>query len=110
MNFEPQCKTKADVHREWARVLDMIDGTNVEQCHCFKYSNPHHIGPHYFLIGNPECYEFSIAIVEGKPVFRGDKLYKIDGGSIIADASDGHNLYGSGCCYAYGFLTWNPPK
>jgi len=29
MKFEPQCKTRADLYREWARVLDMCEGTNI---------------------------------------------------------------------------------
>ena len=57
-----------------------------------------------------------LCVVEGKPVFKGDKLYCKDGtyivindiknDALIADCSNG--LRNSE--YTFGFVSWNPPK
>jgi hypothetical protein len=49
--------------------------------------------------------EFALAVVEGKPVFKGDVLYYNSGVKIIADIKEefGDDL-------VYDKLTWNPPK
>ena len=94
-------KTKADLYREWARVLDMCEGTEVDPGTCWKLgvtiqnSIPN-------LNGKPNDYEFAVAILEGKPVFKGDKLYHIDG--------NGSYFTVDRTTVRFNGLTWNPPN
>ena len=73
MNFEPQCKTQEQLHLEMARVCRMCEGTEVSVWKCVKYEGIIFFKRAFDSIA--EDYEFAIAIVEGKPVFRGDELY-----------------------------------
>lgn len=94
----------SDLHREWARVLDMCEGTIVNPFSCWKYNgedrwfNPIHNGE---FDGDPNKHEFAITILEDKPVFVGDKLYaKSTGESIVVCES---HLFLKG-------LSWNKPN
>jgi len=69
---------KSDLQREWARVIDMCEGTGVDPKFCWKYEGVNINGMPYFD-SELEQYEFALGIVEGKPVFVGDKLYDIEG-------------------------------
>lgn len=51
-------------------------------------------------------YEFPLAVVEGKPVFAGDKLYTSTGLEYIAHKSIAFNVSEG----AISQLYWNPPK
>jgi len=67
-------KTRADLHREIAAVCDMIEGTDLELSHCFKVDgNKGYCFLNFEAV--PSSYEPCLAIVEGKPVFKGDLLY-----------------------------------
>ena len=74
--------TKADLHREYARVIDMCEGTTIYPQDCFKYDNSVYsknwIGKPTFE-GNPDSYRFALGIVEGRPCFYGDTLYNQHG-------------------------------
>jgi len=96
-----KCKTKAWLHREYARVLDMCEGTNVYTFNCIKCFGK--IMEHAPIFDSvPEKYDFAIAIVEDKPVFIGDTLYGyIDGKPWIVNES---------WSVEWGGLTWNPQK
>lgn len=75
MKFEPQCKTLADLHREWARVLDMCEWTEAMPWDGWKYNGKRNNWlPIFHTPSEPTLYEFSIGIIEGKHVFRGDIL------------------------------------
>lgn len=66
---------KSDLYREWARVLDMCEGTGVNPNICWEiYGDREDDGEPSFT-DNPNKYKFAVAILEGKPVFVGDKLY-----------------------------------
>ncbi len=65
---------KSDLYRELARVIDMCEGTGVDPKFCWKYEGVNINGMPYFD-SELEQYEFALGIVEGKPVFKGDKLY-----------------------------------
>ena len=68
---------KSDLYREWARVLDMCIGTTANPASCWKFNGVFQaVNPDFY--GNPGRYEFAVAILEGKPVFVGDKLYLKD--------------------------------
>jgi hypothetical protein len=92
--------TLAELYLEAARVVKMIEGTNLRVGDCFKLNgipfNSHHIN----FDSSPDRYEACLTIVEGKPVFKGDYMYhpayesaqRIDELSIPSEWS------------------WNPPK
>lgn len=66
---------KSDLYREWARVLDMCELTKVKPESCWKYAGfktDQHI-PEFAEDYNK--YEFAVAILEGKPVFVGDRIW-----------------------------------
>ena len=92
---------KSDLHREWARVLDMCEGTKVDPNVCWGFwGNRTDQGAPEF-IQDPERYEFAVAILEDKPVFVGDKIYsKIRGGMVTVTGPISNS----------GYYSWNPPK
>ncbi len=98
-----QCKTRADLHREYARVIDMCEGTELQPNECVKIAG---IGTVTFknpcFDNTPQVYRFALAIAEGKPVFLGDELYgKLDGKKHKIDGSfEFHSNYWS----------WEPPQ
>lgn len=107
MKFEPQCKTLADLYREWARVLDMCERTEVKPEDGWKFDGK--------VRNHIPGYEFSIGIIEGMHVFRGDTLHR---GSVkhiaIGVDADGYIrcLYEDGQVdsHSQNCLSWNPPK
>jgi len=104
---------KSDLHREWARVLDMCEGTKVDPRTCWKY-NGKFIGFEPEFTDFPDRYEFMVAILEDKPVFVGDKVYAnnctlaltVDGIS----KQKGYVFVGNCTNYDISILSWNPPK
>lgn len=71
---------KSDLYREWARVLDMCEGTNINPWQCVRQPRTKELHrtdrmPDFSM--RPEDYEFAVAILEDKPVFVGDKIYSI---------------------------------
>lgn len=93
---------KSDLYREWARVLDMCEGTNVEPYQCWGYGGFRSTQRHEPSFDETplEKYEFAVAILEDKPVFVGDTLYHKDHGRpiYVTKAGFDHNY------------SWNPPK
>ena len=93
----------SDLHREWARVLDMCEGTGVSPAHCWKLMGCFRYHEPDFGVSTKN-YEFAIAILEGKPVFVGDTVYWKDGTKIIV--TDGTALL----IQLTGDYSWQPPK
>ena len=94
---------KSDLHREWARVLDMCEGLNIKQSiiwRCVKVEGmPLNEEPRFIF--HSSRYSFAIAILEDKPVFVGDKVYsKFDGMELRVDPSGSD----------WATVSWNPPK
>lgn len=97
-----QCKKKADLHRKYAQINDMCEGTETPPYKCVKHKNNLMFAELIFT-GKPEDYQFALAIVEGKPVFPGDVLYLKDGGNkITVDIESEKKLIES-------LLSWQPP-
>jgi hypothetical protein len=79
--------TRAQLFREYARVIEMCEGTSVNPNECVKvrgqvWSNValYFKGvPRDFLTftDTPTDYTFALCIVEDKPVFAGDKMYRL---------------------------------
>ena len=95
---------KSDLFREYARCVDMCEGTMISPKACFKYDNRIYglawTGHPSFEL-EPEKYEFALAIVENMPVWEGNCLYsKTSGQSYFAQSN----------CRNFEDLTWSLPK
>jgi len=94
---------KSDLHREWARVLDMCEGTKVDPNVCWGFwGNRTDQGAPEF-IQDPGKYEFAVAILEDRPVFVGDTVLNKDTGAkyTISELSAESMMKN---------YSWNPPK
>jgi len=69
--------TRADLFREYARVIEMCEGTTVDPVECvsFRGTDIRVNKQYYTFSARPELYTFALCIVENKPVFAGDVLY-----------------------------------
>lgn len=96
---------KSDLYREWARVLDMCEGTAVKPEKCFYvdgFKGCIAVCPQFNK--DPNTYNFAVAILEDKPVFVGDTLYHMPTGAscTVEDRP-----------FVKGFpemFSWNPTK
>lgn len=110
MKFEPQCKTRADLHREWARVLDMCEDAGVnDPSDCVRFMDKVAL-PDPSFNERPTTYEFALAIVEGNPVFRGDVLYCTDNNCHVCKANGTTKFIAGVEPFDPNKCTWNPPK
>ena len=66
---------KSDLFREWARVIDMCEGTNVDPGDCLRIDGTPCRLKNPRFNDDPECYTFAVSILEGKPLFVGDEVY-----------------------------------
>jgi len=90
---------KSDLHREWARVLDMCEGTKVDPSECWKFDGE--VKNRCISFDSCGKYEFAVAVLEDKPVFVGDKIYsKLCSAMITVDCPISNS----------GYYSWNPPK
>ena len=94
---------KSDLYREWARVLDMCEGTVVKPWSCVRRKTDEYLSTFYATPDFDDIegeWSFAVAILEGKPVFVGDVVYHKSGPRHIVafrpDSLDGYS--------------WNPPK
>lgn len=70
---------RSDLFREYARVIDMCEGTKIDPMMCVKIRGYFiDFGCDMVFDGNVSDYTFAIGICEGKPVFAGDVLYDIE--------------------------------
>ena len=109
---------RSDLYREYARVIDMVEGTNINVFSCVKWNGieiqKETATNKEMFANNINSYQFAIAIVEEKPVFLGDVLYDKQGSIVRIDKKssfDGGELY----TVFFGVhdvsdLSWNPPK
>ena len=92
---------KSDFYREWARVLDMCEGTGILTKNAWKFEGRFIGSDTPVFIEGHDGYEFAIAILEGKPVFVGDKLFLKNGLCVLAEQ----------CLFMHNeVMSWNPPK
>lgn len=110
-----KCNSQADLHLEMARIYLMCTGTVFEMREylCVKLDQiPYCIEHPRFEKYSPCRFEFALEIVEDKPVWEGSILYSsgcTKPSEMIIEKTDGRNLYGSGCCIALEYMSWNPP-
>lgn len=103
MKLQPQCKTQSNCFREFARILELES-----HMHWNKLILLHEMPYGETQIPNfeiPENWSFAITVIEGKPVFIGDKLWHIELGQITLDS-----WRDIGYRFQICNLSWNPPK
>ena len=116
-----KCTTQSEVFEQLARVAKLIEGTDLELRNVAKYTSTEGFPVEFIdIYGEPSGYTFALALVEGKPVFAGDKLWSnysnkevtIEGTTVYKD-----NLYlthinnaGDGGDTCLDTLTWKQPK
>lgn len=105
---------QSDLFRKYARMIDMCEGTAVKPWWCVKMDGLQfndECGKPKFD-DNPDAYTFAIAIVEGKPVFKGDELYAYNRKLIAHSCYNTQKIYLSGgrVLADITMLSWNPPK
>jgi hypothetical protein len=96
---------KSDLHREYARVIDLCEGTSVPTFKCVR-SNEGGISYDPEFNCEPESYTFAVALVENRPVFVGDTLYDKFGTQVIISPS--YEILNREL-FAVNY-SWNPPK
>jgi len=78
MKLEPQCKTYPDLLREMLRLHTMCEGTKLNPLAGLKVTGrvwTGACGGTPAFNDKPEIYEFALATVQDRFVFRGDTLY-----------------------------------
>ena len=98
-------KTQRDLNIEyWGRVHDMCTaynkkhGTDVKPWDCVKYDGRPCLNP--VFVGQLDLYDLAVTILEGKPVFVGDKIF------LKADGKE-YTVYGP---VDISSFTWTPPS
>lgn len=81
-------KRRSDLFREYARVIDMCEGTKVDPEQCVKINSKAEFYDSPAFNADPNKYTFAIAIVEDKPVFAGDVLYNKQGYVVAVHGVD----------------------
>lgn len=76
--------TKAELHEQFARCIRMAEKANIDPYICVRYPGMTIAKNHGFAY-KPSMYEFSLFIIEYRPVFYGDKLYDWLGRGYIID-------------------------
>ena len=103
---------KSDLYGEWARVLDMCEGTKVDPVDCWKFNGE--VKNRCISLDSFGKYEFAVAILEDKPVFIGDKVYANNCTSpLTVEGSSkqlGYISVGNCVNYDISILSWNPPN
>lgn len=108
-------KTKIDLYREYVRVSDMCDVyntkhlCNIKPWECVRYYDNHgNVTQEFyshpkFDSKNKDAYKFAIAILEGRPVFVGDRLW------LKGDASNHWIAVEDDLYINQDIMTWTQP-
>ena len=107
---ENKITKRSDLFREYARVMDMCEGTNVSVNKCIKDKGK--IGVINLNIDYFNDYEFALVIIEDRPVFKGDVLWTKDSQQITVESGTNDNkIWGSDDrLFTCDFLSWKEPK
>lgn len=80
INFKVGNKiTKADLFREYARILDLVEGTSISPNDCVKFDSRILSNQNITFTADQEKYEFAVGIIENKSVFPNDIVYDENG-------------------------------
>ncbi len=112
-----EIKEKADLHRKYANALDLCDKHGIDTESACRVDDCTYYGTPTFTMES-SSYTFPVAVVEGKCVFVGDKLWHKDGTEYTVQAVENHSgrmafrtihsPYIDGD-FADNY-SWNPPK
>lgn len=103
-----------DAARLKLKALEMVEGTDLHWWHVIKYQeNP--VSSHFSFDGKDEDYNLALGIVEGRPVFKGDKGWSENMECAVTvknrNAVDGYWLYENSIGGYNGLdFTWEKPK
>ena len=84
----------------WGKIVPMAQAAGIKPWECVRHVNEDKFTDHPHFKGKQWHYTFAITILEGKPVFVGDKLYYKDTEFIVADCSEKQS---------FSNVTWTPP-
>lgn len=93
-------KTRVELLRAAADAIEMQEKAGIAP-ECKINGDVYYIRDTLFS-DDPKLYEFPLAVVEGKPVFVGDKLYRADGSFTFASVNDTEAMFSK--------LLWSKPK
>ena len=100
-----------DLYLEYARVIKMCEGTSAKPWDCIKGKNGYYFcnfNTHPEFTSNPDKYEFAVAILEGKPVFVGDKIFNIISDRFITVQPE--DAFANISPVLSKVYSWKPPK
>ena len=109
---------RSDLFREYARVIDMCEGTKIDPMMCVKIRGYFiDFGCDMVFDGNVSDYTFAIGICEGKPVFAGDKLwcnisnheFTVKGLCNRDQAFEYIDRFGTRICTSIDRVSWTKP-
>ena len=96
----------------WGKIVPMAQDAGIDPWECVRV-NDHKFKGHPDFDCNPELYTFAITILEGKPVFVGDRLYANNCTQplMIKGNSEQSGYLSVGNCtnYDISILSWTPP-
>lgn len=98
--------TELEATRAKLKCLEMVEGTELNWWNVVRMKSNKGL----FVESSPDfmcyeinIYEFALGVVEGKPVWEGDEIYRLDGHKFTACE------YGMSRC-DHNKLSWNPPQ
>jgi hypothetical protein len=106
--------TLSKLYEEAARVAKLIENTPIKMPSCIKHNG--RVCTYYPQFNSdPSEYEFCLAIVENKPVFKGDVLWNVPNNfKFTADKSDYiggvQRIIGGSLCAWLEDASWSKPK
>lgn len=92
---------RSDLFREYARVIDMCEGTEIDPWVCVRVKGFGSFDKQPDFGADRYRYDFAVAILEGKPVFVGDEIYHPQLGKTIVSEEAFQTFIGN--------YTWNKP-
>jgi hypothetical protein len=102
---------RSDLHRAWARLLDMVENTGTAAYECVKIRGMQCTSYNIGFNDDPNVYEFAIAILEERPVFVGDVVYTINGDERkITGVNEYGSLESGSRTSSKNYLTWEAPN
>lgn len=105
--------TELESTRAKLKCLEMVEGTKLNWWDVVRFDGCN--SGHYLSFGSDRKYEFALGVVEGKPVWEGDRLYDSTGCVFTAKTIED----GSMCGYItpnivrvmpIELVSWNPPS
>jgi len=118
--------TRAHLFREYARIIEMCEGSDVHPTECVKVNGiawsgisarcaPNSRKGDIAFDVDPKIYTFALFILENKPVFAGDNLYLRDDEINVTGTRNGESMLfnwklgDDAISLDNSVVSWNPP-